>query len=73
MIGVAYRDPSWAEEMCLYLLSQQYEDGHAAHACYPEDGHVNFMAQNKHADDHLWMPWLFMQFYLDWRFHNQIK
>ena len=57
MIGVAYRDPSWAEEMCLYLLSQQYEDGHAAHACYPEDGPGKFHGTgNKHADDHLWMP-----------------
>ena len=38
MIGIAYRDPSWARQMCLYLFSQQFEDGHAVHACYPEEG-----------------------------------
>ena len=38
-----------------YLLSQQYEDGHAAHACYPEDGPGKFHGTgNKHDD--LWMP-----------------
>jgi cellobiose phosphorylase len=57
MIAIAYRDPKWAEEMCLYLLSQQYDDGHAAHACYPEDGPGRYHGTgNKHADDHLWMP-----------------
>ncbi len=56
MIAVAYRDPKWAEEICLYLLSQQFEDGHAAHACYPEDGPSRNHGMSKHADDHLWMP-----------------
>jgi cellobiose phosphorylase len=57
MVGVAYRDPQWATDMCLYLLSQQFEDGHAVHACYPEDGPGSFHGTgNKHADDHLWMP-----------------
>ncbi len=56
MVGVAYRDPKWAEEMCLYLLSQQFEDGHALHTCYPEDGPAMSRGASKHADDHLWMP-----------------
>jgi cellobiose phosphorylase len=57
MIGIAYRDPAWAKEMCLYLLSQQFEDGHAVHACYPEEGGGDYHgSHSKHADDHLWMP-----------------
>ncbi|VGO17447.1 Cellobiose phosphorylase [Pontiella desulfatans] len=56
MVGVAYRDPKWATDMCLYLLSQQFEDGHALHTCYPEDGPAMSRGASKHADDHLWMP-----------------
>jgi len=56
MVGVAYRDPKWAEEMSLFLLSQQFEDGHALHTCYPEDGPAMSRGATKHADDHLWMP-----------------
>ena len=56
MVGVAYRDTKWATDMCLYLLSQQFEDGHALHTCYPEDGPAMQRGITKHADDHLWMP-----------------
>ncbi len=56
MVGIAYRDPAWAETVFLYLLSQQFEDGHALHTCYPEDGPAMSRGATKHADDHLWMP-----------------
>lgn len=56
MIGVAYRDTAWATRICLYLLSQQFEDGHALHTCYPEDGPAMSRGASKHCDDHLWMP-----------------
>ncbi|VGO21517.1 GH36-type glycosyl hydrolase domain-containing protein [Pontiella sulfatireligans] len=56
MVGIAYRDTKWATDMFLYLLSQQFEDGHALHTCYPEDGPSMTRGVTKHADDHLWMP-----------------
>ena len=56
MLAQAYRKPEWAKEMLYYLASQQFEDGHAAHTCWPEDGKP---AQDiTRSDDHIWLVYL---------------
>lgn len=56
MLAQAYRKPEWAKEMLYYLASQQLEDGHAVHACWPED---NKLPQDiTRSDDHIWMVYL---------------
>lgn len=56
MLAQAYRKPEWAKEMLFYLCSQQHEDGHAVHACWPED---NKLPQElMRSDDHIWLVYL---------------
>lgn len=56
MLAQAYRKPEWAKEMLYYLASQQMEDGHAVHACWPED---NKLPQDlTRSDDHIWLVYL---------------
>ena len=56
MLAQAYRKPEWAKEMLLYLATQQHEDGHAVHACWPED---NKLPQElMRSDDHIWLVYL---------------
>ncbi|MCF6175323.1 MAG: hypothetical protein L3J71_06120 [Victivallaceae bacterium] len=52
MLAIAYRRPKWAEEKILYLLSQQYSDGHVVHTAFPEEKKKPQMSI--HSDDHLW-------------------
>jgi cellobiose phosphorylase len=54
MLAIAPRDPAWAVQMFLYLLSQQYRDGHTVHYAYPEDGKPP--TTSVHSDNHLWLP-----------------
>ena len=56
MLAQAYRKPEWAKEMLYYLASQQMEDGHAMHACWPEDGKLP--QDLTRSDDHIWMVYL---------------
>lgn len=56
MIAVAARDTTWAARTFRFLLSQQYEDGHALHTSYPEDGPAMARGHTRHCDDHLWLP-----------------
>ena len=56
MLAQAYRKPEWAKEMLYYLASQQAEDGHAMHACWPEDGKPP--QDLTRSDDHIWMVYL---------------
>lgn len=56
MIAIAYRDPTWARNVFRYLLTQQFEDGHAVHTSFPEDAKPP--ATSVHSDDHLWLPLL---------------
>lgn len=56
MLAVAYRKPEWAVKMFLYLLSQQYRDGHAVHSTNPEEREPPSISI--HSDDHLWLPLL---------------
>ncbi len=56
MLAQAYRKPEWAKEMLIYLCTQQHEDGHAVHACWPED---NKLPQElTRSDDHIWLVYL---------------
>lgn len=56
MLAQAYRKPQWAKEMLFYLCSQQHEDGHAVHACWPDD---NKLPQElTRSDDHIWLVYL---------------
>ena len=56
MIAIAYRDPQWATEVFRYLISQQYEDGHAPHQCNPVE---KLPAESRiHIDNPLWLPML---------------
>ena len=56
MIAIAYRDPAWATEVFRYLISQQYEDGHAPHQCNPVE---KLPAEARiHIDNPLWLPLL---------------
>lgn len=56
MLAQAYRKPEWAKEMLFYLCTQQHEDGHAVHACWPED---NKLPQEvMRSDDHIWLVYL---------------
>jgi len=56
MIAIAYRDPRWASEVFRYLISQQYEDGHAPHQCNPVE---KLPAESRiHIDNPLWLPML---------------
>ncbi|MEO8614730.1 MAG: hypothetical protein ABI600_06285 [Luteolibacter sp.] len=56
MIAIAYRDPAWANEVFRYLISQQYEDGHAPHQCNPVE---KLPAEARvHIDNPLWLPML---------------
>lgn len=56
MLAQAYRKPEWAKEMLYYLASQQMEDGHAVHACWPEDGKPP--QDLTRSDDHIWLVYL---------------
>ena len=56
MLAQAYRKPEWATEMLYYLASQQMEDGHAVHACWPDDGKLP--QDLTRSDDHIWMTYL---------------
>lgn len=56
MLAQAYRKPEWAKEMLYYLASQQMEDGHAVHTCWPEDGRLP--QDITRSDDHIWMVYL---------------
>ena len=56
MLAQAYRKPEWAKEMLFYLCSQQHEDGHAVHACWPEDGKLP--QELTRSDDHIWLVYL---------------
>lgn len=56
MLAQAYRKPEWAKEMLYYLASQQAEDGHAMHACWPEDGKPP--QDLTRSDDHIWLVYL---------------
>ncbi len=56
MLAQAYRKPEWAKEMLFYLASQQLEDGHAVHTCWPEDGRLP--QDITRSDDHIWMVYL---------------
>lgn len=56
MLAQAYRKPEWAKEMLYYLASQQLEDGHAVHTCWPEDGRPP--QDITRSDDHIWMVYL---------------
>lgn len=56
MLSIAWRKPEWAEEVFRYLVSQQYEDGHAPHQCNPAEG---LPAEPRvHIDNALWLPLL---------------
>lgn len=56
MMAIAYRKPAWAAQMFLYLISQQYEDGHAPHQCNPSE---QLPAEPRiHIDNPLWLPLL---------------
>ncbi len=56
MLAQAYRKPEWAKEMLRYLCTQQHEDGHAVHTCWPED---NKLPQElTRSDDHIWLVYL---------------
>lgn len=56
MLAVAYRRPAWATEVFKILLANQYEDGHAVHATFPEERQPPWTTI--HSDDHLWLPLL---------------
>lgn len=56
MLAQAYRKPEWAKEMLYYLASQQMEDGHAVHACWPEDDKLP--QDLTRSDDHIWLVYL---------------
>jgi cellobiose phosphorylase len=53
MLAIAYRKPDWARRMLRYLLSQQFEDGHAVHSSFPEQALPPEMEPVR-SDDHLW-------------------
>ncbi len=57
MLAIAYRKPEWAKKTFLYLLSQQFEDGHTVHECFPGENRPSDCAK-PHSDDHLWLPLL---------------
>ena len=54
LLAIAYRKPEWATEVFCYLISQQYEDGHAPHQCNPVE---KLPAEARvHIDNPLWLP-----------------
>ena len=56
LLAQAYRKPEWATQMLCFLASQQFEDGHAAHTCWPEERKP---AQDlTRSDDHIWLTYL---------------
>jgi cellobiose phosphorylase len=56
MLALAYRRPAQATEMFRYLVSQQYEDGHAPHQCNPVEKQP--AEARVHIDNPLWLPLL---------------
>lgn len=56
MLAQAYRKPEWAKEMLSYLCTQQHEDGHAVHTCWPEDHKLP--QEVMRSDDHIWLVYL---------------
>lgn len=56
MLAMAYRKPAWAEETLLFLLANQYEDGHVVHTIHP--GEDRLPDTGLHSDNHLWLPFL---------------
>lgn len=56
MLSIAYRKPQWALDNFNYLLTQQYEDGHAVHTAFPIE--KKNPSTSIHSDDHLWLPLL---------------
>ncbi|MCX7713643.1 MAG: hypothetical protein N2035_08290 [Chthoniobacterales bacterium] len=56
MLAISYRKTEWAKEVFIYLLSQQYEDGHVPHQCNPLE---KLPAEPRiHIDNPLWLPLL---------------
>jgi cellobiose phosphorylase len=54
LLSIAYRKPEWAKDVFRYLISQQYEDGHAPHQCNPVE---KMPAEARiHIDNPLWLP-----------------
>ncbi len=53
MVAIAYRSPGWAIEGMRYLLSQQFEEGHTVHTCFPEDFRPS--SRSDRSDNHLWL------------------
>jgi len=56
MLAQAYRRPQWAKEMLFYLASQQCEDGHAMHTCWPVE--QKLPQDLTRSDDHIWLVYL---------------
>ena len=57
MLAQAYRKPEWARDTLYSLASQQFEDGHAVHAYWPEE--KGKLPQDiTRSDDHIWMVYL---------------
>ncbi len=56
MMAVAYRKPDWATQGLKFLLSQQFDDGHTVHMCFPEDKMPPYAGV--HIDNPLWLPML---------------
>lgn len=56
MLAQAYRKPEWAAEMLRYLASQQLEDGHTVHTCWPVEGKLP--QDITRSDDHIWLVYL---------------
>ena len=56
MLAIVPRRPRWARRELLYLLSQQYADGHTVHTSYPHEDQLP--EESPRSDDHLWPPLL---------------
>jgi cellobiose phosphorylase len=52
MLALTGRAPDWARRELLFLLTQQFRDGHAAHTSYPEESAPP--QDDLRSDDHLW-------------------
>ncbi len=52
MLSMATRKPDWARRELLFLLSQQFADGHTVHTSFPEDAAPP--EESLRSDDHLW-------------------
>lgn len=59
MLAQASREPEWAKREFLRLLNYQFEDGHSAHAYYPDD--MQDPGSGGQSDDALWLVMLASQ------------